>query len=204
LKSALEAQEKYKLVSKFRDLEAAFIAIEAAIPCILHGGNHLGEKIFMMLLLAAWRICCTAQQKEELVEALEHFVNTAAFGSEQSCSQWKLPLDKEKNLNMVTFSVWRVRKILVLLGDLADRLFRDTSNVQCLPQWQNMVRSCMEVLTIAFQHEDFLDEDIEEFQDLIDIWYFHYIELLGLEGRFHHESVLIFHCCSFTLPLYFS
>jgi hypothetical protein len=49
LKSALEAEQKYDLVVKLTlstDLESAFIAIETAIRCILHGGNRLGEKIF--------------------------------------------------------------------------------------------------------------------------------------------------------------
>jgi hypothetical protein len=193
LRSALEAQEKYKLILKLlasRDLEAAFVTIEAAIPCILHGGNRLGEKNFMMLMLAVWRICGTKQQKQDLVDTVEYFVNTAAFGTEQSCSQWKLPLDKEQNLDTVTFSAWRVRKILLLLSDLAERLFRDMSNAACLPQWQNMLRIYMEVLTIAFQHEDFSDKDIEEFQDVIDIWYSKYVELLGMEGVSNYAHLL--------------
>ncbi len=44
----------------------------------------------------------------------------------------------------------------------------------------------------AFQHDDFSDEDIEEFHDVIDIWYFQYIELLGLEGTFHLLCLLFF------------
>ncbi len=62
LKSALEVEDKYKLLCKLtarKDFEAAFVTIEAAIPCILHGSNRLGEKIYMMLLLWAWRICYT-------------------------------------------------------------------------------------------------------------------------------------------------
>jgi len=56
LKAALEAQEMHKLLTKLiasTDLNSAFIAIEAAIPCILHGGNRLGEKVFIMLSLEA-------------------------------------------------------------------------------------------------------------------------------------------------------
>jgi hypothetical protein len=54
LKSTLEVEDKCKLLCKVtasKDFEAAFVTIEATIPCILHGGNRLGEKIFMMLLL---------------------------------------------------------------------------------------------------------------------------------------------------------
>ena len=55
--------------------------------------------------------------------------------------------------------------------------------MQRLAKWQTMLRSYMEVLTIAFQHDDFADEDIEEFQDAVDIWFYQYVELLGLEGK---------------------
>ncbi len=52
LKTALEAQEMHKLLTKLlasTDLNSPFVAIEAAIPYILHGGNRLREKVFMML-----------------------------------------------------------------------------------------------------------------------------------------------------------
>jgi hypothetical protein len=135
------------------------------------------------LLLEAWRRCMNNSDKKDLVEVVEHFVNTGAFGTEQSRSQWKLPVDKEGNVDVVTFSAWRVRKILSMLGDLADTLFNRVNNMQRLAKWQTMLRSYMEVLTIAFQHDDFADEDIEEFQDAVDIWFYQYVELLGLEGK---------------------
>jgi hypothetical protein len=56
LKAALEAQEMYKLLTKLiasTGLNIAFMAIEADFPCILHGGNRLGEKVFIMLSLEA-------------------------------------------------------------------------------------------------------------------------------------------------------
>jgi hypothetical protein len=158
LKSALEAQEKYKLISKLTtstDSSTACVAVEAAIPCILHGGNWLGEKVFMMMLLEVWRCCYSTRQKQELVQVVVYFMNTGAFGSEHSRVQWKLPIDKECNLDAITFSAWRVRKILAILGDLADNLFRRANNLHRLPDWQRMLWSYMEVLTIAFQYKDF-------------------------------------------------
>ncbi len=96
--------------------------------------------------------------------------------------QWKLPVDKDGNLDTVTFSAWRVRKILHVLCELAVHLFRCANNINHLADWQRMLTSYMSVISIAFQHEDFADEDIKEFQDTIDVWYFQYVELLGLEG----------------------
>lgn len=62
LKEALEAEAVYQLMSKLvlaTDEGSAFCAVEDAIPCIMHGGNRMGEKIFMMLLLEAWGLCIT-------------------------------------------------------------------------------------------------------------------------------------------------
>lgn len=41
-----------------------------------------------------------------------------------------------------------------------------------------------------FKHEDFSDEDIKEFQDVVDDWYYNYIELLGIEGVSNYTHLL--------------
>jgi hypothetical protein len=126
----------------------------------------------MMLLIEVWRECCTKNERDELINLIETFVNTGAFGTEESRSQWKLPLDKEGNIDAISFSAWRVHKIFVILDSLAKQLF---GNNQCnhnrLAAWQSMLSKYSNVLAIAFKHEEFSDEDIEEFQDLIDEWY---------------------------------
>jgi hypothetical protein len=56
LRSALEAEQIYGLMTKLInsiDYESAFCAAEDAIPCIMHAGNRMNEKLFMMLLLQA-------------------------------------------------------------------------------------------------------------------------------------------------------
>ena len=45
---------------------------------------------------------------------------------------------------------------------------------------QEMHKKNLDVTRLAFQHEDFSDEDIESFQDAVDEWYYKYIELVGL------------------------
>ena len=93
MKLALEAEGQYDLLQKLMkstDLESAFITIESAIPCILHGGNRLGEKVFMMLLIEAMRNCSTKGKWDEVIDVVESFVNTGAFGTQYSCSQCML------------------------------------------------------------------------------------------------------------------
>lgn len=59
-----------------------------------------------------------------------------------------------------------------------------------LRQWQTMLSKYLEVIKLAFQHEDFSNEDIEVFQDLVDECYYLYIELLGLPGVTNYIHLL--------------
>jgi hypothetical protein len=73
-------------------------------------------------------------------------------------------VDKNGNLDTVTFSAWRVHEILQMFDELTDHLFRCANNTNRLAGWQRMLTSYMDVIFIAFQHKDFADEDIMEFQ----------------------------------------
>jgi hypothetical protein len=53
-----------------------------------------------------------------------------------------------------------------------------------------MLSKYLEVLKIAFQHEGFLYDEIEAFQDLVDEWFYLYIELLGLPGVTNYIHLL--------------
>jgi hypothetical protein len=48
----------------------------------------------------------------------------------------------------------------------------------------------LEVIKIAFLHEDFSDDEIEIFQDLVDEWFYLYVELLGLPGVTNYSHLL--------------
>jgi hypothetical protein len=54
LNDALEVEAEYGLMTKLvlsTDENSAFCVVDDAIPCVMHGGNHIGEKIFMMALI---------------------------------------------------------------------------------------------------------------------------------------------------------
>ncbi len=192
LHAALEVEVMYELMTKLvasTDLNCAFCAVEDAIPCVMHGGNRIGEKIFMMLLLEAWTQCNSPSDKSELVETVENFINTGVFGTEESRSQWKLPINKESELESVSFTAWRVKKILLKLSDLAQTLFHNNDQHR-LRQWQEMLSKYLQVMKLAFQHEDFGNEEIEEFQDLVDEWFYLYVGLLGLPGVTNYMHLL--------------
>jgi hypothetical protein len=47
-----------------------------------------------------------------------------------------------------------------MLSELADQLFQHANNINRLADWQRMLTSYMTVISVAFQHDDFADEDI--------------------------------------------
>lgn len=71
LREALEAEAVFST-----DDASAFCAVEGAIPCVMHGENRMGEKMFMMVLLEAWNACTTNEERTLLVETVENYVNT--------------------------------------------------------------------------------------------------------------------------------
>jgi len=177
LKEALEAEAVYQLMSKLvlaTDEGSAFCAVEDAIPCIMHGGNRMGGKFFMI-------------DRILLVKTVENFVNAGGFGTEESHSQWKVPINKENEIEQISFTAWRVRKIFARLTTLVPQLQLDGTR---LIDWQRMLSKYLEVIKIAFQHEDFSDEEIEIFQDLVDEWFYLYVELLGLPGVTNYIHLL--------------
>jgi len=53
-----------------------------------------------------------------------------------------------------------------------------------------MLQKYREVMSITCKWENFTDDEIEDFQDLIDEWYYQYINLLGLEGITNYIHLL--------------
>jgi hypothetical protein len=192
LQDALESETIYNLMVKLvaaTDYESAFCQVDDAIPCIMHGGNQIGEKLFMLVLIEAWENCPMKCAKEELVKAVELFINTGVFGTIDSQSQWKLLEAKDFELETVSFSAWHVKKVIARLADLADQLLREQDAEQTIP-WRNMLQKYIDIMKVAFQHEDFSDDDIEAFHNSVDEWFLIYFELVGIQGITNYMHLL--------------
>ncbi len=112
----------------------------------------------------------TKTDRDLLIKTVEDCVNSGVLGQD-SRSQWKLP------------------EVLGKLSDLA-RLLLQEQSPDCLVRWQQMLIKYVNVIKIAFQHKDFSDKEIEIFQDLIDEWFYEYIELVGLPGATNYLHLL--------------
>jgi hypothetical protein len=54
---ALESENVYSLMSKLvasTNMDSTFVEVESAIPCIMHGGNRIGEIIFRARQWCLW------------------------------------------------------------------------------------------------------------------------------------------------------
>ncbi len=151
LRSALEAEQIYRLMTKLVgsiDRESAFCAVEDAIPCIMHGGNRINEKLFMMVLLEAWSSCMNNREREALIITVKNYINSGMFGTPESKAQWKLPVSKESELEMVSFTAWRRKKVLDKLADIAQLILLDPDPTR-LRQWQSMIFKYLNVMKFA-------------------------------------------------------
>jgi hypothetical protein len=120
---------------------------------------------------------------------VENYINSGVFGTPESNAQWKLPVSKESELEMVSFTAWRGNKVLDKLADIAQLILLDPETTR-LRQWQSMIFKYLNVIKFAFRHEDFSDDDVEEFQDLIDEWFYQYVHLVGLPGITNYMHLL--------------
>jgi hypothetical protein len=192
LRDALEAEQMYSLMTRLVgsiDQESAFCAVQDAIPCVMHGGNRINEKLFMMLLIESWESCHSNQERELLIKTVEHYINSGVFGTEESKAQWKLPVSKELQIEQVSFTAWRGKKVLEKLADIAEHILRDEDRGRLI-KWQSMILKYLEVMRFAFRHEDFSDDDVEDFQDLVDEWFHQYVTLVGLPGITNYIHLL--------------
>ena len=76
----------------------------------------------MMLLVEAWNECRSNAGRELLIRMVENFVNTGVFGTEQSQLQWEVPINPDNEIDVITCTVWRVKKILDQLTELMPHL----------------------------------------------------------------------------------
>jgi hypothetical protein len=152
LRDALEAEQMYSLMTKLVsifDQESAFCTAEDVIPCIMHGGNGINEKLFMIILIEAWESCETNEEKLLLIKTVEDYINSVVFGTVQSKAHWKLPVSKESELEMVSFTAWQGKKVLEKLADIAERIFLQEDRGRLL-EWQSRLSKYLEVMQFAF------------------------------------------------------
>jgi len=170
------AMEKYikflKNVRQWSDSGREFVPlvelVELLIPCILHLENRVGEKIISIIIKKGTDLYDLGR-KEDFIEQLSKTFQTQVFGTVESPSQWKLRYSKDGG---------HLTLYAIQLRNNATRCCLDTIDViieQCVAHDETLCGRLIlattkyrEALKLLLLHHELSDDEIENFQDLID------------------------------------
>ena len=171
------------------------IAVNQAIPCILHCENCCGEKIIKLLLVEALNELDGSEKEEKaFLSGFEEFVNTNILGSIARKTNWRIHTSKSKDhrqcIRDQTMPNNHVRKFIdkfeslltfCLQSDSDDAALRKQNWLEAVVLYRNIIRT-------ARRREDFSDDMIEEFAEMTDEFYRKWLSLhadKGVTNYFH-------------------
>ncbi len=132
-------------------------------------------------------------RKDDFISHMNNVFRTKVLGTEDCPSQWRIPVskDSEENFKIVHMQIRNnvARSILNKMDTIIEQawLLQDTN-------WHRELISAVtkyrEAMKILMRHSEPNDDDIEEFQSLIDDFYEKWIEIFGDEGITNYIHML--------------
>ena len=178
--------------------EGALFLLHRCIPCILHLENRVGLKFLYMLLVEGLSNC----QKGLLLGHIVHegprtktflhqvadIVNQKLIGTDENPGQWKCPYSEtSREIGIVKLNNVKTRKCIRSLDLLIEVCIPDHDRAAL---WIRAVTSYSSAIEVARKREDYLDDDIMEFQRLIDSFFEDWVGLHGLSGCTNYIHML--------------
>jgi hypothetical protein len=176
-----------------------------AIPCILHMENRCNLKAMTMmfidglsnaqgsLLPETVAIQSMASRENIFVGSVEEVMNSSILGDEFNRTFWRCPVEKgdtstAKKVGIVSLSNGRSRKVLESIDDLIDLCIVNPDKNK---KWKTAWAHYREAFVILRKSgEDYTKEEIETFQDKIDIFFQLWVELHQHEGLTNYIHML--------------
>ena len=150
--------------------EDAMMIIEEAVPCILHLENRCSEKLFSLILQKMIDNCKDDKAIGEKTKEIEKVLNKQVWGTESRPSQYQLKLEKKAgeglSLGDINLPNTRARKLIENIDPILDVALSHDENLRS--KTKEACGLYVRFTSIARQREDFTDEEIENFQDLVD------------------------------------
>ncbi len=147
----------------------------------MHLENRAGEKLITVLLAFGAELFqrhCGVKSLTSFVQNIQHLVNTRILGTAQRPKQWRLYLGKKNDTILkVSLSNKKTKKYMDNIAVLIDHIFQDDDAKR--QKWHDMVRNYNRAMKILQKKNEYTDDDISEFQELIDNFFFSYIEECG-------------------------
>jgi hypothetical protein len=172
----------------------AFIGIRQAVPCILHLENRCGEKFLKMLFLEGYDKLPTNKEKKELLINIEKLVNTKVLGTLRRPANWRLATTTDKDSRQVikdqTIPNSHVRKFLKahkLITKLCLPLVTDEPRRNA---WDESFLLWNDLMKVSRKRDYFEIDDIHDFQDQADEWFFKWHALHGRDGMTNYIHMI--------------
>jgi hypothetical protein len=162
--------------------ESALILIMQALPCIINLENRVGEKLITVLLALGAELFQRRRGVKSLTQyaqSIQHVVNTRILGTAQRPKQWRLYLKKKDSILKVSLSNNKTRRYMDSIAALVDHIFQHPDDDLKRQAWHEMIRKYNRAMKILRKKGEYTDDDISEFQELIDDFFLSYIEECG-------------------------
>jgi hypothetical protein len=156
--------------------------ISQIIPCIVHLENRVGEKLITVLLARA----SEAYQKRNtrglqcFAACIQEIVNTRILGTVYCPKQWKMHRgEKNDTVLKVSLSNKKTRQFIENIGVLIDYVFDHLEEAEQRRIWHYLIDQYCQAMDILLLRREYTDDEIEEFQSLIDDFFVAYVEESG-------------------------
>lgn len=146
--------------------ESSFILMTECVPCILHLENRTGLKLITMMLhegltnaieqLTYVHIRTANLRVETFISDIEEIFNTQIFGTTDRRMNWNLRYNQNNN---------RTRGTMMTCTDIITTCFATDENIS---EWISIVDKYNVMMKCLRVKEDFTDEQIVNFQRLVD------------------------------------
>lgn len=165
--------------------------VELLIPCILHLENRVGEKMLTIILRKA--LDEYRGPKEDFLAHMNHTFKTKVLGSDQSPSQWKIPFTKDDNSNYKIEHIQVRNNVACCIIHEMDTIIEEAWQLQNTEQQRDLIAAITnyrEAMKILLKHSEPSDEDIKDFQSLIDDFFEQWLNIFGHEGVTNYIHLL--------------
>jgi hypothetical protein len=167
------------------------LIIELLIPCILHLENRVGEKIISMIIWLGLEKC--NQPTISFISKLQDVFRTEVLGSHEAPSQWKMSYKKNADGSIQLDPIQEHNQVVRCMIQHIEHIINGA-----LPEMERelkakLILACSkysEAITILTAHRALTEDEMEQFQDLIDDFFETWVELFGNDGMTNYLHLL--------------
>jgi hypothetical protein len=165
--------------------------VELLIPCILHLENRVGEKNINMILRSQFDLY--KGPKVEFIQQLTKTFQEKVLGTEESPAQWKLKYTQEKDsqikIDKIQVRNQVARCMIKSVDAIIESAIPETEH-QLGAKLISAVHKYHQGMKLLQQHRILTANEMELFQDYIDDFFEHWVEIYGEEGVTNYIHML--------------